>query len=364
MNNKISSCSLFLILSSLLISPVVANEKIANGEVAKIISVDLVPSFTEQKIVITKRDSGAEVLATGNDLGKSVVFFKSDKLLPNVKNKYSPASFDGFNITFLKDKDKMISAIDAQGEISDYVYDKSSAKGVLNLVTKEEDNTSYVFNIQFQYDEKLKEIRVRRVVYVTANESCDKSVLSAYLLGRTSLEGKAVVGFDGSEAFDYLKKLHLNFQSGRQETKKLMPSLVEININNALSAYKKGDKKELNESMDSLLADGGGEEICPPERYIVQRYYFKDRVAWTNDVGFLFSESGHYAEAVELLRRVVLENPDRMVAYLNLADAYWGMGKKAEAKESYQNYYDLMLAAGKKVKVPERVSMRITENSN
>ncbi|WP_163004324.1 tetratricopeptide repeat protein [Pseudomonas viridiflava] len=342
--------------------PSLAVDKVAGGQIAKTIDIDLVPNLAEQRIVITKNDSGVEVVATGNSLGKEVVIFKSSKLLPVIKNTYLPASFDGFDIGFIKNKDGLISAIDVQGGISDYIYDNAPAKGVLNLTTKEEDNASYSFNVQFQYDEKQKEIRVDRVIYVTANESCDRSVLGVYVLKRTKLEGKTAESFDGVEAFEYLKKLHLDFQSGQQEADKLMPNLVAINFNNALSAYKKGDKKELNAAMDYFLADGGKDENCPPERYIVQKYYSKNRAAWSNDLGFLFSESGHYAEAVELLKLVVLDNPDRIVAYLNLADAYWGMEKKAEAEANYQKYADLMVATGKKVKIPERVNIRITKN--
>ncbi|WP_122847452.1 tetratricopeptide repeat protein [Pseudomonas viridiflava] len=339
--------------------PALAVERAASNQIVTFKNVDLVPGVTEQKIVITESDSGAEVIAIGNRLGKKIVTFESSKLLPNVKNKYSPASFDGFKIEFFKGKYKLLSAVDVQGKVTDYNYNGPSDQGVLNLVTKEEDNASYVFNIQFQYDEKQKEIRVSRVIYVAANESCDRSVLSAYVLAGTSLEGRVLDDFDGSEAFDYLKRVHLSVQSGGQEAKKLMPNSVAIDISNALSAYRKEDKKELDQLMSALLADGGKDEDCAPERYIVQKYYFKDKVAWSNDVGFLFSESGHYAEAVELLRRVVLDNPDRKVAYLNLADAYWGMNKKVEARENYQKYHMLMLAAGKKIKLPERLSVRM-----
>ncbi|MEE4104394.1 hypothetical protein V2I78_09875 [Pseudomonas viridiflava] len=54
-------------------------------------------------------------------------------------------------------------------------------------------------------------------------------------------------------------------------------------------------------------------------------------------------------------------NSDRKVTYLNLADAYWGMSKKIEATENYKRYYKLILAAGKKINIPERVIARMAD---
>ncbi|WP_309891848.1 tetratricopeptide repeat protein [Archangium sp.] len=57
-----------------------------------------------------------------------------------------------------------------------------------------------------------------------------------------------------------------------------------------------------------------------------------------NDYGFFLAEAGRSAEAEQVLRQVVEEAPERAVARLNLADALWAQGKKAEAEAQYREY--------------------------
>jgi hypothetical protein len=46
------------------------------------------------------------------------------------------------------------------------------------------------------------------------------------------------------------------------------------------------------------------------------------------------------------------------VAYLNLADSYWGLNNKALAAQAYKRYASLMTDAGKVSKIPTRVAER------
>jgi len=64
--------------------------------------------------------------------------------------------------------------------------------------------------------------------------------------------------------------------------------------------------------------------------------------------------------AIELLQKILDKYPDRVVAYLNIADSYWLDGDKAKAQENYIKYVALMKSQNKGIrKIPSRVWERI-----
>jgi tetratricopeptide (TPR) repeat protein len=75
-----------------------------------------------------------------------------------------------------------------------------------------------------------------------------------------------------------------------------------------------------------------------------------------NDIGYYLEQAEAYKEAIYVLNAVLEKYPQRVVAYLNIADAYWGNNEKAKAKEMYAKYVDLMKAQKKDAsKIPKRV---------
>lgn len=65
-------------------------------------------------------------------------------------------------------------------------------------------------------------------------------------------------------------------------------------------------------------------------------------------------------ESVFLLYQIILQYPERVVAYLNLADTCWGLDNEEEAKKYYEKYISLMKSQGKDLKkIPQRVYDRI-----
>ncbi len=75
-----------------------------------------------------------------------------------------------------------------------------------------------------------------------------------------------------------------------------------------------------------------------------------------NNIAFYLEQSGLYKESIYVLREILKKDPNRVVAWLNLADAQWGDGKKTEAKSSYQKYISLMKSQKKDLKkIPQRV---------
>ncbi|MBO9572418.1 MAG: tetratricopeptide repeat protein, partial [Chitinophagaceae bacterium] len=75
-----------------------------------------------------------------------------------------------------------------------------------------------------------------------------------------------------------------------------------------------------------------------------------------NDRAYQLEQAGKYQEAVDILVKVIQTDPNRVVAYLNIADAYWGLNDKTRAKENYNKYIDLMKTQQKDLsRIPKRV---------
>jgi hypothetical protein len=81
-------------------------------------------------------------------------------------------------------------------------------------------------------------------------------------------------------------------------------------------------------------------------------------VAALNDYAFILANqtTGNAAKSASLLRSVLTVDPKRTVAYLNLADVLWDLGKKDEAREQYRRYRELASREGKDI--PPRALQR------
>jgi tetratricopeptide (TPR) repeat protein len=49
---------------------------------------------------------------------------------------------------------------------------------------------------------------------------------------------------------------------------------------------------------------------------------------------------------VEWFQKAITADPNRVIAYLNLGDAYLQLGKKAEAKQAFEKYLELQQFEG------------------
>jgi hypothetical protein len=364
MNHKFGFASLFTVAILFSAVPVTwaggNNAMPASSQVLKSLDVNLIEGLRDQKILILKAEPGDQtqrLLVTANGAQPSVIV-EANLALPVIKNTYSPASYDGFDVGTSSATDNVINVVDVQGETIPVKYASAKPGEYLILKTTEDGNARYNFNLQFKYDLDTKKLVLKNLFLVTNNESCDRSLVGVYALPLDRFNSKSLDEFNGTKAFEFLKALHIESQSDKNSREKLMPVDVSTNFDLALAAYKKGDKVRFNEYMTYFVAGGNEDSACAPETYIVGKYYFSKNPGWSNDLGFLFEESGHYGEATELLSYVVANNPDRVVAYLNLADSYWGLGNKELAAENYKKYNSLKVQSGKSAKIPKRVMER------
>lgn len=88
--------------------------------------------------------------------------------------------------------------------------------------------------------------------------------------------------------------------------------------------------------------------------------YIIDDISLMNDKAYYLEQVGAYEEAIYILNKIIIKEPGRVVAYLNLGDAQWGINKKLDAKKSYEKYVELMKIQGKNIKkIPQRAYDRI-----
>lgn len=85
----------------------------------------------------------------------------------------------------------------------------------------------------------------------------------------------------------------------------------------------------------------------------------RDNVRIYNDIAFYLEQNDHNEEAIYILNEVVRKFNERVVAYLNLADAYWKRGNKQDAYVNYWQYADTMHKKNKQNKIPARVNERL-----
>lgn len=83
--------------------------------------------------------------------------------------------------------------------------------------------------------------------------------------------------------------------------------------------------------------------------------YNKADIEEVNNTAFYLSQLGQPKKAIELLNEVIKLDPNRAVAYFNIADSYMGIGQKDLAIKDYKKYVQLMKAIKLDKKIPKRV---------
>ena len=87
----------------------------------------------------------------------------------------------------------------------------------------------------------------------------------------------------------------------------------------------------------------------------------KDNVRTYNDMAYYLEQANHNEESIVILDEVLRKVQDRVVAYLNIADAYWKQGDKFAAFLHYSEYAHRMHKKRKLKRMPSRVEKRIDE---
>ena len=324
--------------------------------VIKKLSASLLGDASRQNVSVLSGATGADFRrlqitrehGTGDD-----ILLDTSKALPLVKSQYSTAMNDVFSVNIINNPAGVLNVIDMQGEPVSVKQSSAEAGSALVLVSSEEDNAVYNFNLVFRYNKSSRQFELKSVLQVTNNDACDHSIVGVREMPLGMIGEKSLASFEGRKVFEQLSDLHPK----SADYKKLMMTDVAEKLDKALALYRKGQTEAVRELMGSFLMYNNAGQ-CDPEGYIASKYDFPQLPGWSNDLGFLLGETGYYQESIELLNAVIARNPNRTVAYLNLADSYWGLKDKVRAAQAYKQYASLMTDARKASKIPARVTER------
>ncbi len=122
----------------------------------------------------------------------------------------------------------------------------------------------------------------------------------------------------------------------------------KINLENMYSAI--SNKKKSTHFTDSQI-----------ENLLISEPITKNNVDMYNNLAYHLSctKNGNQ-QAINILTQVTNKFPERVVAYLNLADNYWNLGEKEKAVKNYNMYISLMKSQKKDLsRIPQSVWERI-----
>ena len=157
------------------------------------------------------------------------------------------------------------------------------------------------------------------------------------------LAGLALKGANGDPHPKQLAPASLIISKAGNTAAATEPAVSLDSLWKAASALYKAGKK--SEAADFIAA-----------KFEAWPYPFaNNRVGIFNDLAYYLEEGGKYAKAAELLKNILSHVQGRTVAYLNLGDAYVGLGRKDSAEAMYSAYARKMDSAGLGKKVPARI---------
>ncbi|MCP1442630.1 hypothetical protein J3D54_001762 [Pseudomonas sp. GGS8] len=147
------------------------------------------------------------------------------------------------------------------------------------------------------------------------------------------------------------------------------PNFKFLNADEKLAAIRKDFKyilKRLPQGEKGELFYGVDEVGNKVRRNIPQEFVYEltlivseENVGALNDYAYYLSRSHNNVLAAMLLSEIHKKFPERVVAILNLADAYWDIGMRSDACPLYKEYVDKMTKKGKAVRIPETTKSRV-----
>ncbi len=181
----------------------------------------------------------------------------------------------------------------------------------------------------------------------------------------------AGVGYNNQHTLTYMPSQQsedypvLKFQSANSHTK------FNVHENLDKTTKTKGKSVELiyingsyiNINLKDLEKRAKSSGSYPKDFYrdlIKTKPITRENVRIYNDIAYYLEQNDHNEEAVFILNEILKQFDERMVAYLNLADAYWKLDKKDDAYVNYWQYKNLMHKNNKQSKIPSKVNDRLS----
>lgn len=135
----------------------------------------------------------------------------------------------------------------------------------------------------------------------------------------------------------------------------------EVTTKNAINEDFKFVTNALRKKQFDVLFSKNAEnpKLIPYDfAYELTKIIKKENIGMLNDYAFYAEKYGQPIPAIIILNGIINRDPERVVAYLNLADAYWDINSFDSARTKYKKYIELMKKEGKENKIPSIVFER------
>ncbi|WP_024870785.1 tetratricopeptide repeat protein [Tolumonas lignilytica] len=135
----------------------------------------------------------------------------------------------------------------------------------------------------------------------------------------------------------------------------------EVTTKNAINEDFKFVTNALRKKQFDVLFSKNAEnpKLIPYDfAYELTKIIKKENIGMLNDYAFYAEKYGQPIPAIIILNGIINRDPERVVAYLNLADAYWDIKSFDSARTKYKKYIELMKKEGKENKIPSIVFER------
>ncbi|APC16884.1 hypothetical protein BLL42_14505 [Pseudomonas frederiksbergensis] len=134
--------------------------------------------------------------------------------------------------------------------------------------------------------------------------------------------------------------------------KSVYAEMINLAHEDSLFLYKKGMRSE-------AMAELAPYASYYQSNWLADKKFADAVIPALNDYAYFLQENNQAADSIPILNDIVGAAPKRAVAWLNLADSNWAVGKQEEAKVQYKMYGDLMAKSNQKSKVPKRAVERV-----
>lgn len=200
-----------------------------------------------------------------------------------------------------------------------------------------------------------------------SGDPSDKAVDGAI---KRALNGEGVEvdeGIQYPDRYIYAERLKKAIQNGHQ---KALGLYKQKNLKKAIKVL--GDVLEVTIKLAEVVTFVEKEDSNPyiywADLWLRADIKEKEYVEALNDYGFFLYEDKQIDKSIEVFEAVLLFVPDRVVTYLNLADAYYEKANLQKppdklmlrkASEKYKKYREMMQIQNKSKRIPPRVNERI-----
>lgn len=135
------------------------------------------------------------------------------------------------------------------------------------------------------------------------------------------------------------------------------PYILFEECDKALEYHKVEDLKAIE---DDLKAKRNLDKYSLKFFYTLQEYFpiNDESLRLYNDIAYYLYQAEKYEASISLLTDILARYPDRVVAHLNMADAFVAIKKEDEAKPYYLTYIAQMVKLGKEKKIPKELFVR------